>query len=321
MIKRALRILLLFALVTVLGLGLWARYGPKPKPAPAPVVVSQETPSEAPEVRPGRDSRPPEAHLVTAAKGSMRNPSEGSCGPYRRVSDVRQQQLLEICERVAAPLEGAFRRRFGLEPRGVPREGVFLFESRKAFQSFAQKDGRLRAGYAGYANGAKGFVAIPAGSLDPEIFATTLAHELTHLLLRRAMGPGLPPWLSEGLADAMGDPATPAGLGELTGFAGVEGQARRLRDAYRGGVAASVQSIVSRRRSEFDQGALSFDYEQSALLVRFLLLHPALGPRFRSFLEDIAGASIHDPEQLPQALGKSWSQLDGEFRAWVLASG
>ena len=250
----------------------------------------------------------------------MGDAREAQCGPYRLATDLRGDALVRICGRVAAPLEETFRRRFGLEPRGHPQEGVLLFAARQDFQRFARHDGGLRGVYAGYADGAEGIVALPAGNVSPESFAQTLGHEFTHLLLRRAMGPGLPPWLSEGLADAMGDPATPEGLGELVALQGVEGQARRLRDAYRADRVPGLEHLTALRRSEFDQGTRSYDYEQSALFVRFLLLDPELAPRFRRHLQAIAGQSIRNPQRLPKDLERSWQELDQSLRDWVLSS-
>jgi hypothetical protein len=249
----------------------------------------------------------------------MGDARETRCGPYRLATDLPGDDLVGVCTRVAAPLEATFRRRFGLEPRGNPQEGVLLFAERRDFQRFARQDRGLRSGYAGYANGAEGFLAMPGGDVNRESFAQTLGHEFTHLLLRRAMGPGLPPWLSEGLADAVGDTATPQGLGELVALRGIEGQARRLRDAYRHGLVPGLEHLTALRRIEFDSATRSYDYEQSALFVRFLLLDPALAPRFRRHLKAIAGQSIHDPQRLPKDLERSWEELDRGLQDWVLS--
>lgn len=247
----------------------------------------------------------------------MGDAREGRCGPYRLATDLPGDAFLQICARVATPLDTTFHQRFGLIPRGQPEEGVLLFSDRKEFQTFARQDG-LRSGYAGYANGAEGFLALPVGGLSPDEFAQTLGHELTHLLLRRAMGPGLPPWLAEGLADALGDTATPSGIRPLMGLEGAEAQARRLQQAYRQGRPGGLERLALLRRADFDRGPRSYDYEQSALFVRFLLLDPTLGPRFRAHLQAIAGQSIRDPQQLPKDLEQTWEELDQGFQQWLL---
>jgi hypothetical protein len=247
----------------------------------------------------------------------MGNGREGRCGPYRLATDLPGDAFVEICARVAAPLDATFQQRLGLEPRGEPREGVLLFADRREFQTFARRDG-LRSGYAGFANGTEGYLALPVDALGPGEFAQTLGHELTHLLLRRAMGPGLPPWLSEGLADALGDTATPTGIRPLEGMEGAEPQARRLRQAYRHGLAEGLERLATLQRADFDREIRAYDYEQSALFVRFLLLDPELRPRFHSHLQLLARQSIRDPQQLPEDLGRSWEDLDRSFQEWLL---
>lgn len=286
----------------------------------AAAVPSLPAPDPGPKA--GRDPRTVDSWALQQARRHMKDPRQARCGPYQLETDMRAgsttgADLVEICKQLAAPLDQVFEERFGIDPRGEPREAVFLFAHRESFRAFARESGRLRAGYAAYADGSRGFVALPAGD-DEDAFAQTLAHELTHLVLRRALGPGLPPWLSEGLADAVGDPASPEGLQPLLGLRGVEGQARRLRDAYRRQPAGlGLERLAALDRASFDQGSPAYDYEQSALFVRYLLLDESLAPLFRHYLARLAAGQGPRPELLTETLGRSWAQLDDGFRSWL----
>ncbi|MCB1035743.1 MAG: hypothetical protein KDD47_18120, partial [Acidobacteria bacterium] len=243
---------------------------------------------------------------------------QASCGPYRLWTDVADEELLALCARLAAPLDITYQYLFGVRPQGEPEEGVLLFRQTEAFRAFARERGRLRVGYAGFSDSSKGFMALHAEGVERRRLAQTLAHELTHLVSRRALGPGLPPWLSEGMADAIGDPAGTDGLGTLVGIRGVEGPALRLRSAYASGRAGGLERLVSLERSQFDGGIASYDYEQSALFVRYLLLSPELAPGFRHFLAELEGGERYSPELLSKSLGRSWSRLETGLRDWLV---
>ena len=68
--------------------------------------------------------------------------------------------------------------------------------------------------------------------------------------------------------------------------------------------------LVSLKDHEFDAEEISHDYEQSALLVRYLLVDPQLAAGFRSFLAELAEGENYSPELLEQHLKLEWSELD-----------
>jgi len=297
---------------------------PQSLPAEAPTTSNQTVPTQspAPGARPlsaGREPREPDSFLLAAAQRIQGDGREAACGSYRLLTDVPGEEAARLCQRIAASLDATFEARFGIAPRGTPQEGIFLFAKREDFRAFAREDGRLRTGYAGYANGARGFVALPWQEDAPQAVATTLAHELTHLVLRRTLGPGLPPWLSEGLADGIGDAANLQGLQEIRGLIGVEGQARRLRDAYRQDRVPSLERLVGLSRANFDQGMRVYDYEQSALFVRYLMASPSRASAFRAYLKRLAKGERYRPEVLPSSLGSTWEKLDSGLRRWLEA--
>ena len=200
-----------------------------------------------------------------------------------------------------------------------PAEAILLFTRGEDFRAFQRRDGGVATGYAGYARPVRGFLALWAGDPPYADFAPTLAHELSHLVHRRALGTDLPPWLSEGLADAIGDPATAAGLQPLQGLNGVEAQASRLRAAYKSGQAQPITRLVTLTRAGFDRTLPSYDYEQSALLVRYLLLSPSLGPKFRSYLQGLAAGEPYAAPGMEEALGVGWEEVEKGFVAWLQA--
>ena len=238
------------------------------------------------------------------------------CGPYPLFTDVHDARLIEACGRLASQLDSLYEERYGVRPVGEPAEAIVLFSEIGAYREFA-REGGVPLGYAGYAVAARGLAVFYAGGQPIESFVTTVAHELTHLVHRRALGVNLPPWLSEGLADGLGDTATAGGFKALRGVVGSEAQAWRLEQAVISGQAGKLRRLVALRRGEFDSEPVAFDYEQSALLVRFLLADPELARGFRSFLRDLAQNGAATPEALSAALGVSWEELDRRFVTWL----
>lgn len=280
----------------------------------APRTVSPPPPRPATRARP---PNPPDKDWLEAAREDQGKASrEAKCGPYLLLTDVTDRLLLDACELLASRLDALYLERYGLAPEGQPAEAIFLFAEASDFRTFAQRDGRLAVGYAGYTNAARGFTALYAGAQPLLPVLTTLAHELTHLVNRRALGANLPPWLAEGLADGIGDTATAEGFLPLSGVRGSEPQAARLRSAYQQGQARSLKRLAGLDRREFDREIPSFDYEHSALLVRYLLAEPQFRARFRGFLEGLLHER-YERERLVVALGVSWEELDRRFKGWL----
>ncbi len=271
--------------------------------------------SSRPAPRPGV---PPSAERMEDARVHLDGGGQqGSCGPYALLGDMTDPDLLQSCELLATALDATYTERLGAAPLGEPAAIIFLFSRRGSYNEFAALHGMKTAGYAAHSQPSPGFTAIWADTSRPDDFAKTLVHELTHLVNRRALGGNLPRWLSEGLADALGDTATPAGIQPLQGFVGVEGQAKRLRLGYETGGVQGVDRLVALGPEEFDSSPNSYDYEQSTLLVRFLLLDPELGPRFRIFLAELADGSPCTPDILQQHLDLDWSELDSRLQEWL----
>ena len=242
---------------------------------------------------------------------------ELSCGPYTLLTDLEASPLLEACGRLASRLDQAYARRYGASPKGKPRETLILFRDQAAFRAFAATDGPVAKGYAGHARGADGYLALVVGHQPAERVIQTLVHEITHLISRRALGAPLPRWLSEGLADGLGDPATLAGLGSIQGLAGAEAVARRVLEIDE---LPNLRRLAGLSQREFDRDPRARDYEQGAVFVRFLMSDPERARSFKAYLKGIAEGESDGPDTLAQHLGlptDDWSQLDGEVRSWL----
>jgi len=259
---------------------------------------------------------PPDPEALAAARALMAPAGrEQDCGGYLLVTDSDLPDLAAVCGRLVAALDGAYAAAFGVEPLGEAAEAILLFAERDAFRRFAREVSGVRVGYAGHARAARGYLALPAGSLDETV--RTLFHELTHLVSRRALGPALPRWLAEGLADFLGDGAGPDGLGTVRRALGAEGEALRLQGAYAAGLAGPLARLVTLGVEEFDGTGPSFDYEQSAFFVRYLLGDPELAPRFRAYLGTLASGAPYDSHAFRHALAVEWATLDADFERWV----
>ncbi len=243
-----------------------------------------------------------------------------NCGPYRLVTDAGGEfleTLRALCAAPVAGFEAEYRARLGVEPSHPPRGTLVLFADRQRFRAYLAADGELPRGYAGFSLATAGLVALPVGDLPADEVARTLTHELAHLAHRRTFGVELEPWLSEGLADAVGDSAHQSGFAPLAGFSGVEGLRERLRGGYASGGAGTIERLVALDRARFDRGTVSYDYDQAALFVRFLLLDPELSPRFRAWLAARTRRGATGAAALPGAFGVDAGGLDARFRSWV----
>jgi hypothetical protein len=225
--------------------------------------------------------------------------------------------LIDLCRALAESFDGEYTQRVGVPLSGPAAGTLVLFASRRRFRDYVAADAGLPQGYAGFSVPWAGLVALPVGDIADAEVARTLSHELAHLAHRRAFGRDLPPWLSEGLADAIGDSATPQGYRPLADLTVVDGIRKRLRAAAGSGRVGSIERLVALDGERFDRALPSYDYEQAALLVRFLLLDRELAPRFRRWLREWAARGARAAPTLDAGLGRSWSEIEDRFGAWL----
>ncbi|MGH2628331.1 MAG: hypothetical protein ACRDHY_16965 [Anaerolineales bacterium] len=236
---------------------------------------------------------------------------------------------------MAAAFEDAYRGRYGLAPVGEPAETVVLFAGEAAYRAFQEREAQL-AGLAASGHTVPGPVALFDGGRGRAEVAGTLVHELAHLLNRRAIGPALPSWLDEGIADDLAlsriDEAGRLAPGTLGGAVVQEGHRRELfgAPAVLHRLAAGIEEERLRPLPElldldwgpFVAGAgARLHYAQASFWVRYLLDGEggALAPAFRAFLAGVAAGGSVAPEALRSRLSRSWEELEAGFRAWLLA--
>lgn len=291
-------------------------------PATAPATRARAATPKAP----GLPAPPADPALVESARSFLAPPVvPESCGPYRVLTDLdgpRRAATLAACRALAATLDEEYRRRIGLPLAGPAAGTIVRFADRRRYREYqaagaAGSGPALPTGYAGFSLPWAGLVVLPVADLHGEEIASTLGHELAHLAHRRAFGRDLPPWLAEGLADALGDGATPNGFAPLDDRSVVAGIEKRLRGGYELDRVGSLERLVALDGDGFDRGTVSYDYEQSALLVRFLLLDRELATRFRGWLAALADRGPRDSPTLPTALEIPWSELEARFAAWL----
>jgi hypothetical protein len=262
--------------------------------------------------------------------GILTDPRERTAGAYRMITDVAEGPGLELLDRAAARLEGAYVRRVGLTPVGEPAEAIVVFTREEAYRLFQRQEERLRGlpatGHAGH-----GLVALFTGNRSPEDTAATLVHELVHVVNRRALGPALPPWLDEGLAqDLAWCRLAPDGsplLGTWGGTVRREGSLVITTNGlvalgeyrqHRGrGTTIPFAELFALDWEGFVGTGREVRYLEAGLWVRYLFEHHRDG--FRRFLADTARGEPIGSERLLAALGASWQELEEGFGAAVMA--
>jgi hypothetical protein len=259
-----------------------------------------------------------------------------SLGPYALLADVDPAGLPAGLAALAVGLEEVYRQRYGLalEPGGS--ETLVLVATPGRFEALKGDDAALRPLPAhGFVSG--GLVVIDVGGRSAAEVAGTLAHEIAHLLNRRALGPSLPPWLDEGIADDLG--LSEIGLDSgtlrpdsLASTVVAHGNQLEIRGAWaalsqlRAGLATQSAREFA---ALFDRDWASFvaaerrqlDYAASGFFVRFLLSggDPKLRQSFLAFLAEVAAGDRGGEASLARRLGVPWPMLLARFRLWLEA--
>jgi hypothetical protein len=91
--------------------------------------------------------------------------------------------------------------------------------------------------------------------------------------------------------------------------------ADRLRAAVAAGHRPDLARLTTARRADFDHTIPSWDYETSALLVRYLLTDPHHSPRFRAYLRSLSQGT--KPDTLLTHLQTDWGTLTQSFLTWL----
>ena len=312
--------------------------------APAPVAPepgddpSGEPPlGRATELTLPLPGRPADPGRLERARGRLgAGALERRAGPYRLVTDVADATLLARADRLASGLEALFAARYGLRAVGEARETIVLFADDAAYRAEQAADRELAPVAAATGHAGHGLVLLYRGERHADEVLGTLAHELAHLLTRRAIGPALPPWLDEGIADDLGASRIDTAGNLLPDtfsrserprdreveISGGEAGLRRLVSALVAPDPPRVETLLARDWESFVAApGAELAYAQATCLVRFLLAERELAGPFRGFLAAIAGGAPATPDALLRALGRSADELDRGLRAWVFQRG
>jgi hypothetical protein len=250
---------------------------------------------------------------------------------YTLWSDVENEALVARWRAVAAGAEAAWRARYGVTPSGAAEETIVLFARRKAFERFVaaepQLDGVDAHGIAGW-----GLVSLAAEGRTAEELDGVFTHELAHLLTRRSIGPALPPWLAEGLAEDFGQAPWDDGAPR---FDRVRGSVQRDGNRFelRGGLAAvdlagrraaadalpELATLAALEEGGFGAGEPGREHYADAFVwVRFLLAEPARAAAFRDYLAEIRRGGSPGLDTLERRLGAPVSPLLASIVEWLL---
>jgi hypothetical protein len=282
--------------------------------------------------RPLLDRPPEKKQLVELESLLGRRPAQG-LGGYRLLTDVEDRALLETLDKLVMSLEGEYRERYGREPLGQARAAIALFRFEGAYRIF-QLRSRDLLGLNPAGHTAHGVAALFLGERPLWDVGATLVHELTHLLNRRALGPALPPWLDEGLAEDFSflarDSTGRVELGRLVGALEVTGTRRQISGALaslhglrvdlRADDLPGLRQVLELEWRAFVHQDARRNYDVAGFFVRFLAQGQEGRWRdgFRSFLGHVADGAAPDLALLEKALGQKLEVIEAEFRSWLL---
>ncbi|MEJ2084064.1 MAG: hypothetical protein P8Y44_00095 [Acidobacteriota bacterium] len=256
------------------------------------------------------------------------------CGPYPVVTDAPELDWLAGCSSLAVELEEIFASRYGLRPVSLAAETILVFDSGERYRAFRDEERVPFESHVAHAFPSRGYIAILQGERSSEDLVSSLLHELTHLVTRRSLGPALPAWLSEGLADDVGQSAIDGFYRISPGEVGGETWQLGAQTLRSGGIASLVQlqtvdqlqalprlsEVVRLDEEEFyDAEKVQLHYALSSFWIRYLLSEPdgVLARGFRSYLQAIAAGTPMAPSLLSDSLGTDLDELESGFRDWI----
>lgn len=260
-------------------------------------------------------------------------PREQRLGPYQLLTDVHDRTQLAALAEVVEQVEPLYRSRYQLDLAGEPAETIVLYRNEGAYRVLQGRSERIR-GLASRGHVGWGLVVIYAGEGAHGMGLTTvLQHELGHVLNRRGLGPALPPWLDEGLADDLAGhelgPARETREAPLDAMRTIDGDRVEIHGALANldllaralasGATPDLRSILALDWKGFmEEPQATLHYAASAWLVRYLLdQRSGLDRQFHMFLDQVAGGATGEPDDLEAVLGRSWPEIESGWRSYV----
>jgi hypothetical protein len=272
---------------------------------------------------PGRSADPD--RLLEAWSFFATPPRDLVAGPYHLLTDVEDPVLESRIAEAATSAEPLYVARYGVAPLGRAAETIVLYRREDDYRRLQDRAERIRGltsrGHVGW--GMVVLFAPEEGGDDAA--ATVLRHELAHLLNRRSLGPALPPWLDEGLADDF------AALEErLESLRTVDGNRTEIRGALASldllaraiatGRMPPLESLLGLDWEAFvEEPAAELHYAASAWLVRYLLDdRSGLGSAFHSFLRRVSRGGGVGARDLELVLRRPWVEIESGWRRYVV---
>ncbi len=287
----------------------------------------------------------PDPEHLRQARGFLAGERVTSLGAYRLYTDLTDEDLLSDLSRVASQLPELFEERFGLAAKPGENETVVLYAAEETYRAYAEsRQERSVLDSSGHAVG--GLAVLSAGARQGGEVRSLLVHEITHLLTFRALGQGLPYWLTEGLAEDLAYCRVSKKSGELLlatldgwrasrtvqvrdrrgrvhlGFQAMRGGPRLslelLREQWGESGRPSLEVLLDLPAGAFiDAGERSIHYSMSSFLVRYLLASDDFAPGFRAFLAAVARGGHAAPDVLLARLATDWRSLETGFGKWL----
>ncbi len=271
-------------------------------------------------------ARPAAADIDRAVAVMSAPPERVDLAGYSLLSDADTSALVDRCAVPLENLDDLFRDRMGLEPVGEAAEALLIFDWKASYEAFAHPTFPAQGGHAG-----RGYAATWVQGRSVGEVCGTLIHEAAHLTSRRTIGPALPPWLGEGIAE----------YAEWTLVAEPSSRPRSGNSPV--GRFPGLESLVSLDVEAFRADSGAERYAAAGYWVTYLLDGSELADGFRSFLSYLAlggpwaeGASgTGDLDAVPEAvretpdlgddlvhhLGQDVRLIDAGFRAWLWSRG
>jgi hypothetical protein len=272
--------------------------------------------------------------LSSATRLMSDSSREIDCGPYRLFTDVVTSTWIALCSDLVEDLERVYRTRYGLTPVSPAAETILLFATGEDYLDFRDEEEISSEAHIAHTFPSRGYVALYEVDRSAPQLLSSLVHELTHLLNHRSVGPALPAWLAEGMADDLAessiDPTgqlSPGLLGGesrqvdgLTLNSGGTGSLLRLQTLDQLGKLPDLQELIQLENEEFYQPErVQLHYALSSFWIRYLRRDPEdeLAKGFRSYLDDISNGTQITEVLLAEHLGDDLENLEAGFRQWL----
>ncbi len=230
----------------------------------------------APEPVRGLEAVEISAERMIRARSAFQAPEvAAAAGPYRLIGDSpRIRSLAALCSGRLADLDHDFATLTGVKPRWQPRETLLAFSTHDSYRSFLGDDRLPARDPAGVALPFQGFAATFFGQEPGARVCEMLVHEAAHLTARRAFGPLLPPWLSEGIAAVL---------------------EHKFDSAHPNPPPDMSQVEVLSMDNQFYNGNLAARYQLAAAWVDLLLTDSRYAAASKDFLQERAEGKPLDP--------------------------